>query len=330
MTHVAPHISAFLRERLPVQRAASPHTCDAYAYAFMLFFEYASDKLSVAPSELQVEQLDAPMVLEFLDHLESARGNSPSTRNARLAAIKSFFRFIEHRVPSILEHSRRVLAIPSKRSDTKLVQHLSPQEMQAILRAPDVSTRTGLRDRAMLNLGSAAGLRVSELVGLRRSDMALRPRPEIRVQGKGRKERCLPLWKQTAGDLRAWLEVRGELPGVDVVFLNARGGPMTRSGFAYLLDKHVQTATAACSSLRDKKVSPHVLRHTCAMTILRATGDLRKVSLWLGHTDMQTTQIYLRADPTEKLEAIETVLPPELRPGTYRPPDRLIALLRGR
>jgi len=328
MTSIAPHIAAFLQERLPIQRAASPNTCDSYAYAFKLLFEYASARLGRSPSELELEQLDASMVLGFLDHLESTRGNGASTRNARLAAIKSFFRFVEYRAPSLLEQSRRILAIPSKRTDTKLVRHLTMEEMRAVIEAPDVGTRPGLRDRAMLHLGFAAGLRVSELVALPCSALSLHPHPAVRILGKGRKERCLPLWKQTAGDLRAWLAVRGELPGTTELFVSARRTPMTRSGFAYVLDKHVRLASESCPSLRDKRVSPHVLRHTCAITVLRATGDLRKVSLWLGHTDMQTTQVYLRADPTEKLETIDAIMPLQLRPGSFKPPDRLLAMLR--
>ena len=235
MTAVAPHISAFLRHRLPVQRAASPHTCDSYAIAFRLLFEYASARLGLAPSDIVLEQLDADLVLDFLDHLESARGNGAATRNARLAAIKSFYRFVEYREPALLEQSRRILAIPTKRTDTKLVGHLTMDEMHAVLEAPDVSTRAGLRDRAMLHLCFAGGLRVSELVGVQRSDVQLHPERAVRVRGKGRKERCLPLWKQTCEDLRAWLAVRGEIPGVEQVFVNARDRPMSRSGFAYVL-----------------------------------------------------------------------------------------------
>lgn len=330
MTLIAPHIAAFIQERLPIQRAASTHTIDAYAYTFQLLFKYGSDRLFIAPSDLKLEQLDAQLVLDFLDHLESVRHNSASTRNARLAAIKSFFRFVEYRVPSVLEQSRRILAIPSKRTDSKLVRHLTMDEMQAILEAPDVTKRAGLRDRAMLHLAFAAGLRVSELVGLRQSELSLHPQPAVRILGKGRRERCLPLWKQTAADIRGWLEVRAGKSGVDEVFVNARGWPMTRSGFAYLLEKHVTVASANCLSLQNKRVTPHVLRHTCALTVLHATGDLRKVSLWLGHADMQTTQVYLRVDPSEKLDTIERMTPPELRPGSFRPPDRLIAMLQGR
>ncbi len=327
MTAIAPHITAFLRERLPVQRGASEHTCQSYAYAFQLLFHYASERFNVSPSELELEQLDAPLIMDFLEQLETKRGNTASTRNARLAAIKSFMRFCEYREPSILEQSRRILAIPFKRTDARLIDHLSIAEMQAILNAPDLQVRDGLRDRAMLHLCFSAGLRVSELVGLPLVALDLQPSPSIRVHGKGRRERCLPLWKETAADLRAWLAVRGDALAPEL-FLNARGQPMTRSGFEYILRKHVRTATERCPSLKHKRVAPHVLRHTCALMILQATGDLRRVSLWLGHADMQTTEVYLRADPTEKLEAIEAILPPALKRGQFRAPDKLIALLR--
>jgi integrase/recombinase XerD len=326
MTAIAPHITAFLREHLPIQRGASVHTCDSYAYAFQLLFQFASQRLKVKPSELQLEQIDAVLIMAFLEQIETGRGNSASSRNVRLAAIKSFMRFCEYRVPSILEQSRRVLAIPLKRTDQPLVGHLSMIEIQAILNAPDVHTRLGIRDRAMMHLCFSAALRVSELVGLPLTALTLQPTPSIRVLGKGRKERALPLWKQTAVDLRAWLALRGAALAPEL-FLNARDEPMTRSGFEYVLLKHAQTAFESCPSLRDKRIHPHVLRHSCALMILQATGDLRKVSLWLGHAHLQTTEIYLRADPTEKLEAIEAVMPPDLKRGRFRAPDKLIALL---
>jgi site-specific recombinase XerD len=327
MTPIAPHITAFLRERLPLQRGASVHTCESYAYTFQLLFEFASIRFKVTPSKLNLEQIDAPLVMDFLGHIESARGNSASTRNARLAAIKSFMRFVEHRVPSILEQSLRVLAIPSKKTDVPLINYLSISEMQAILNVPDIRTRSGIRDRAMLHLCFVAGLRVSELVGLPLSAVMLQPTPTIRVMGKGRKERCLPLWKQTAADLRSWLAVRGEVPTPEL-FINARGEPMTRKGFTYLLDKYAQLAMENCLSLKGKNISPHVLRHSCAMMLYQATGDLRKVSLWLGHAQMQTTEVYLRADPTEKIDAIDKVIPPTLKRGQFTVPDKLIAALQ--
>ena len=203
MTPIAPHISAFLRERLPLERQASEHTCDSYAYAFQLLFDFASKKLKVPPSALHLEQIDAPLVLSFLQHLESVRGNTASSRNVRLAAIKSFMRFVEHRIPSALDQVHRILAIPVKKTDTRLVGHLDAKEMQAVVDAPDPSTRYGIRDRAMLHLGFIAGLRVSELVGLRLNDLTWNPTPCVLVHGKGRRERALPLCKESADAIRA-------------------------------------------------------------------------------------------------------------------------------
>lgn len=329
MTPIAPHITAFLRERLPVQQGASVHTCDTYAYAFQLLFQYASARLKTSPSKLNLEKIDAKLVMDFLVHLEQERGNSVKTRNLRLAAIKSFMRFVQFRVPACVDQARCVLAIPLKKTVSRVVPHLSLAEVTAILDSPELDTRLGVRDRAMLHVCFAAGLRVSELVGLCMSDVRLQPAPTIQVHGKGRRERVLPLWKQAARDLRAWLAIRGEAPTPEL-FLNACDAPMTRSGFAYVLRKHASSAAKQCPSLKKRRVSPHVLRHTCAMTILQATGDLRRVSLWLGHADMQTTQTYLHADPGEKLQAIEAITPLALRKGRFRAPDRLIASLHAR
>jgi integrase/recombinase XerD len=329
MTPIARHITAFLQQHLPVERHASDHTCDSYAYAFKLLFEHASDCLKVPPSALHLEQLDAPLIVAFLNHLETVRGNGPSSRNTRLAAIKSFMHFMSYRAPSAMEQIQRILAIPAKKTDTRLVRHLTMEEMQSILDAPVPDHRDGIRDRAMLHLCFAAGLRVSELIGLRVDDLKLQPHASILVHGKGRKERCLPLWKETASALRAWLAVRGAVFAPEL-FVNARGEAMTRSGFEYILHKHVQTAATRCSSLLTKRVSPHVVRHTCALTVLQATKDLRKVSLWLGHAHMQTTEIYTKADPSVKLEALESVIAPKLRSGRFKATDQLIASLRAR
>jgi site-specific recombinase XerD len=230
-------------------------------------------------------------------------------------------------VPSALEQIQRILVIPAKKADTRLVRHLTAPEMQSILDAPDPTVRSGIRDRAMLHLCFAGGLRVSELVGLRIDDMMLQPQASVLIHGKGRKERCLPLWKETASAVRAWLSVRGEAQ-VPELFLNARNDDMTRAGFEYILRKHVHAAVTRCPSLSSKRISPHVLRHTCALTILQATKDLRKVSLWLGHSSMQTTEIYTRADPSVKLEALESVIAPKLRTGRFKATDKLIALLK--
>jgi integrase/recombinase XerD len=327
MTPIAPHISAFLRDRLPHQRGASAHTCESYAYSFQLLFEFASQRFSVMPSELVLEQIDAQLVMDFFAYLEAERGNSPTTRNARLAAVKSLIHFVEYRVPALLEQVRRVLAIPAKKTDQPLIQHLSLAEMQAILNAPDLQTRSGVRDRAMLHVCFAAGLRVAELLTLPLTALTWQPTPTLHIHGKGRRHRALPLWQHTAEDVRAWLAVRGHV-AVPELFISHQGRAMTRVGFTYLLRKYVQQAAQACPSLQGKHVSPHVLRHTCAMMIYQATGDLRKVSLWLGQADMQATEVYVRADPPEKLDAIEAVIPPELRRGQFTVPDRLIAMLR--
>lgn len=328
MTPVAPHITTFLQKRLALERRASQHTCDTYAYAFQLFFEFASRKLGVAPADLQLEHLDASLVLEFLEYLQIERQNSPRTRNARLAAIKSFMNFVEHRVPAALDQVRRIRAIPTQKTDTPLVCHLTSEEHRALVDAPDPTTRLGIRDRAMLHLALAGGLRVSELVGLRIDELEFSGRyVDVRLHGKGRRQRVLTLWKSVADALRAWLAVRGDTPAPEI-FLNAWGKPITRSGFEHVLDKHVGTATAKCPSLRDKRISPHVLRHTSALNTLQATRDLRQVALWLGHASTQTTEIYLQADPTEKLQVLGAMKPPAPRPGKFRPPDRLIATLK--
>lgn len=327
-TPIAPHLTAFFEQRLPIERGASQNTRDSYACAFQLLLTFASKRLRVAPSELAVEQIDAPLVLDFLNDLETTRGNGSSSRNIRLAAIKSFMHFLEYRVPSAIEQIRRVLAIPTKKTESRLVPHLTAEEIQALLDAPDPTGWKGLRDRAMLHLCYAGGLRVSELIGLRMDDLQFQPQPSVLVHGKGRRERCLPMWKTTTAALRAWLAVRGTLPAPEL-FVSTRGESLTRSGFKYILRKHVQTAREHCPSLTTKRVFPHIMRHTSALTVLQATKDLRKVSLWLGHANLQTTEIYTRVDPSVKLETLESVVPPKLRSGRFKATDKLIASLQG-
>ncbi len=327
MTPIAPLMTHFLREHMPAEHGYSPHTCETYAHAFRLLFLFASERLRIPPSQLYLEQLDASLVLDFLTHLEQQRGNGAATRNARLAAIKAFLRYVEFKVPSALAQVRQIHAIPEKRHDQALVRHVTLGEVRAILNTPNVTTRLGIRDRAMLHLCFAGGLRVSELVGLPLANVLLQGTPSIRVMGKGRRERCLPLWKETAADLRAWLAVRGAV-AVPELFVNAAGGAMTRAGFEYILHKHTRAASEKCPALKGRSVSPHQLRHGCAIVMLQATRDIRKVALWLGHADIRTTEIYLRVDPSEKLEAIETVLPLGLRRGRFKAPDALIAFLQ--
>jgi site-specific recombinase XerD len=320
-------MEAFMRQRLPVERGASINTCDSYAHAFRLLLQYASERLKVRPSELQLEQIDAPLILDFLKYLETTRHNGQNSRNTRLAAIKSFMHFVEYRVPSALEQIRCVLAIPAKKATSRLVRHLSVEELQSILDAPSPSEPDGIRDRAMLHLCFAAALRVSELVGLRVNDVTLHPDAWVLIHGKGRRQRSLPLWKETTAAVRSWLALRPTISAPEL-FLNARGQPITRAGFEYVLRKHVDTATKHYPSLATKRVSPHVLRHTAALVALRATKDLRKVSLWLGHANMQTTEIYTRVDPSVKLEVLESLVAPKLRSGRFKATDKLIASLK--
>ncbi len=327
MTALASHLSTFLREHLPKERRASPHTCEAYAASFTLLVRFAAARLKIRPSKLEIEQLDVPLILAFLEHIEETRGNSARTRNARLAAINAFFRYLEYRLPSCLDQAQRVHAIPMKKTDQALIDYLTRKEMHALLDAPDPRTVSGARDRAMLHLTFAAGLRVSELVGLRLGQLDRETLSVLHVMGKGRRERVLPLWKETTAVLKAWLAVRPASSDAEI-FLNANGHAMTRAGFEYILEKHAAGAARAQPSIAGKRVTPHVLRHTCAMHTLLATRDVRKVSLWLGHASLQSTEIYLRADPTEKLEALAAMAPPMLKPGRFKAPDALLAMLK--
>ena len=316
MNKLAPHLTAFLQEHLPNERRFSRHTVQSYTECFRLLVLYTARQTKTRPCALTVEDLTVTRVLAFLESLEKDRNNCVATRNIRLAAIRSFFRYLEYRVPSCLDLALQIRAIPQKRAEKPLIDWLDRVEMQAILDAPDTSTEAGLRDRAMLHVCYAAGLRVSELTTLTIDNLSGPQLETIRVMGKGRRERELPLWKETKSVLAEWLDVR---PAVTnrYVFLNARGRGMSPDGFAYILKKHVATAARTRPSLKDKRVTPHVIRHSTAMTTLHATGDVRKTSLWLGHADVKTTEVYLRASPEEKLGILAANAPPSIRPGTF-------------
>ena len=327
MTELASHLGVFLREHLPRDRNASRNTVHSYADSFQLLVCFAAERLGVRPCRIEIEQLTAPLILDFLENLERERNNTIGTRNVRLTAVKSFFRYLEFRVPACLDLARQVHAIPMKRHDDAMVESLNRDEVQVLLDAPDPTTAAGVRDRAMLHLTYAAGLRVSELIGLMYTDLARPHLDTVRVTGKGRRERVLPLWKETRATLRDWLCVRPDT-GQDHLFLNARGKAMTRHGFAHRLELHATTARQRMPSLTGKRIFPHVLRHSCAAHTLEATGDIRKVSLWLGHASIQSTEIYLRSDPIGKLDVLAARLPPAIRKGSFKEaPDRLLAIL---
>ena len=329
MAELAPPLAMFLREHLPRDRGTSRHTVESYALCFKLLVVFAADKHGIRPCTLEIGHLDIATLLEFLEHLERDRGNGVRTRNARLAAIKAFFRFLEFRHPGYLDLAAQVREIPAKKGEVPLIGSLDRAETRALLDAPEPGTVAGTRDRAMLCLTYNAGLRVSELVGLALDDLKMPALDEVHIIGKGRRERILPLWKETRRALRDWLAIRPTSADRHL-FLNAMGTGMTRRGFAKRLSLHAQTAAHSVPSITRKTVSPHLLRHACALHTLEATGDVRKVSLWLGHSSLQTTEMYLQADPTDKLDTLDKWRPPSLRKGIFKGvQDELLAMLAG-
>lgn len=325
-TTFAALVQSFFTERLVRQRRASPHTIDAYRHAFRLLLQFAGKRLGKAPSQLRLEDLGAPFIGEFLQHLERDRGNSVRTRNARLAAIHSFFHYVALEEPAYALVCQRVLALPSKRWERKPIDYLQGPESRALLEAPDSSTWTGRRDRTLLLVAIQTGLRVSELVGLRCQDVALGAGAHVRCEGKGRKQRCTPLRRDAATMLEAWLHERSGLPA-EPVFPSSRGGCLSRDAVERLVAKHAATARRRCPTLQHKKVTPHVLRHTAAMELLQHGVDRSVIALWLGHESVETTQMYLHADLRLKEQALARTTPLDIQPGRYRPSDDLLAFL---
>jgi site-specific recombinase XerD len=322
-------LEAFFTDRLQQQRHASPHTIAAYRDTFRLLLAFAKDDVRKAPSDLSLTDLDAPFIVRFLSHLEKKRGNSISTRNARLAAVHSFFRYVAFREPSHAALIQRVLAIPHKRTEKKLVGFLTRAEFEAILGAPDQSTQLGRRDHALLLLAIQTGLRVSELTALTLDDVRLdRGAAHVRCRGKGRKERVTPLTVQTVKALRAYIRDRSGPAQTSPLFLSRRGGPMSRDAVEHLVEAHRSRAAKTCPSLADKNLSPHVLRHTSAMMLLQAGVDRSVIALWLGHESIETTEIYLHADLATKERAIAKTTSPRTRQARYRPPDSLLGFLQ--
>jgi len=320
-------LERFFLERLLSQRQASPHTVAAYRDSFRLLLQYAQNRLRTSPSSLKLKDLDAPFVGSFLDHLEKERGNSTRTRNARLAAIHSFFHYVALQAPDHAGQIQQVLAIPAKKCDRALVSFLTRPEIDALLSAPDRNTWAGRRDHALMLVAVTTGLRVSELTGLRRADVSLGKGAHVRCQGKGRKERCTPLGKQAAREVRAWLQERNSSPA-DPLFPNARGGTLSRDGVQYLLVKHLKVARLNCPTLEGKRVSPHVLRHANAMQLLLAGVDRSVIALWLGHESVETTQMYLDANLAMKEKLVDKIAPTKARAGRYRPGDQVLEFLK--
>ena len=327
MSDLAPLLQGFFTDKLIRQRHASPHTIAAYRDAITLLLGFVHQRTGRPPARLSITDLDAETIAAFLQHLEDERGNMPSTRNARLAAIHSLFRYAALRDPQHAGLIQRVLAIPPKRLDRAIVSYLTRPECDALLAAPDRSSWLGRRDHALIQLGLQTGLRVSELTGVAIADVHLDAGRHVRCHGKGRKDRATPLTKPTVITLRAWLAERGSSDS-EPLFCSRRGGRLSRDAVERLVTKHAMTAAAACPSLAAKTVTPHTLRHSCAMALLASGVDIAVIALWLGHESSDVTQIYLHADMSIKERALARLAPAAAgSPGRYRPPDDLLAFL---
>lgn len=321
-------VQDFFLRRLVAQRGASARTIEAYRDAFELLFTFIEGRTSKSASALCLADLDAPLVLDFLEHLETVRGNTTRTRNARLAAIHSFMRYAAIRDPASLPTTQRVLAIPAKRFDRPILGYLSREQIAAILAAPDRRTWSGHRDAVMLATTYNTGARVSETTGLRVCDVLLDRQAAVHLHGKGRKERVIPLWTNTAADLRGWLKRINSTPD-GPVFPNRTGAPMSRSGVRDRLERAVAIAEQRCPSLRGQHISPHTLRHSTAVHLLESGTDLAVIALWLGHSSPAVTHQYLEADLAAKEAALARLTDPSgsSAPTRFHPGDQLLAFL---
>jgi integrase/recombinase XerD len=326
MSALAPSMQAYFTDRLIGQRAASPNTIAAYRHTFRLLLRFATDRTGTPPSDLDIAELDAPLIAAFLEHLEKERGNSTATRNNRLAAIHSLFAYLALRHPEHGASIQRVLAIPLKRTERNLLTYLTEPEVDALLAACDQATWTGRRDHAMFALTIQTGLRISELISLARKDVTLTTGANVHTVGKGRKERRTPLIPATRNLLKAYLAERAGAPD-DPLFPTITGKRLSRDAVERRLAIHVATAATSCPSLASKHVTTHTLRHTAAMRLLLAGNDITVIALWLGHEQITTTQIYLHADMTHKQQAIDRTKPLAAKPGRYQTPDALLAFL---
>lgn len=320
-------LEGFFTDRLMRQRQVSPHTIVSYRETFRQLLTFAQARCKKPPAKMSLEDLDASLISAFLDHAEKERGLSARSRNVRLAAIRSFFRYVALQEPMRSALVQRVLAMPNKKFEKRQVSHLTRDEVEALLAVPNRKTWSGRRDHALLLVAVQTGVRCSELAGLRIEDADLGRGAHVRCRGKGRKERCTPLRKEAVAVLRTWLRERGGQPA-DPIFPSARGLHLSVAGIEYIVRKHVTAARAACPSLRRKRVSPHCLRHTLAMELLQSGVDRSVIALWLGHESPETTQIYLEANFALKERALSRTTAFDTRPGRYRPGDRLLEFLK--
>jgi site-specific recombinase XerD len=328
MSALAPTLQAFFTDRLVRQRQVSPNTIAAYRDTLRLLLTFASQRTGIPPSRLDLADLDAPLIAAFLDHLERERGNSVRTRNARLAAIHSLFRFAALAHPEHADSISRVLAIPPKRFDHALITFLTELEVDALLASCDQTTWTGRRDHTLLLLAVQTGLRISELTGLTRADVHLGAGAHVACHGKGRKDRITPLTNGTVAALRTWLSEHDGGPN-SPLFPTRRGTTLSRDAIEHRIAHYAAKAAPACPSLHGKTITAHVLRHTTAMRLLHAGVDSSVIALWLRHVSVDTTQIYLHADLGLKEKPLARTRPRNGRTGRYRPPDTLLTWLEG-
>ncbi len=316
----------FFLKRLINQKNASPQTISAYKDTFRILLTFLNKQAGKAPSDLTIDDLDAPMILKFLDYLETERGNSINSRNARLAAIRSFFRYASYLDPASTDIINKVLSIPMKRSDRTQVEFLSVEEIETIINAPDTSTRNGYRDHTMFATFYNTGVRVSELINLRIIDVHLDKNTYIKIQGKGRKERAIPLWKRTSRLIKKLINCLND-NSKDYLFTNSRGKQLTRYGVEYRLKVAKDIASKQCPSLKDKHVTPHIIRHTTAMHLLQSGIDINVIALWLGHESPSTTHIYLEADLAMKEKVLQKLNQPRINSIRFKPRDSLLNFL---
>jgi site-specific recombinase XerD len=326
MTLIAPTLQAFFTDRLTQQRQASPRTIAAYRDALRLLLGFVHHRTGKSPVDLDWDDLDATTITAFLNYLEIERKNSIRTRNVRLTAIRSLFAYAALRHPEHAMLIQRVLAIPPKRFNKRIVTFLSPPEVDALVAAPDQSRWEGRRDRTLLLLAVQTGLRVSELIGLNCRDVTLGAGASVLCEGKGRKQRAVPLTNPVEAMLRVWLTERAGRPD-DPLFSTRTGRRLSRDAIALRVDTHAATAAQTCPSLLGRKIHPHVLRHSCAMTLLQAGVDTSVIALWLGHAGVRSTDAYLHADISIKEKALALTTPASARPGRYHPSDKVLAFL---
>jgi len=320
-------LQIFFLEFLCTQKRLSPQTISSYRDTFRLLLKYIHTQKNIPPEALQVDEMDVETILSFLDHLEQKRNNSVCSRNVRLAAIRSFFRFVALREPGCVYLCTAVLSIPTKKTDKRLVKSLSRDEVNALISAPDLAKWRGRRDHALLVTLYNSGARASEIIELRQTQVVLAKNSFLHLYGKGRKERTVPLWVTTARTLRSWFDELGGALDTNLAFPNTAGKALTRNGLNYILQQAVQRGSPKCPTLREIHVTPHMVRHSTATHLLQSGADIALIALWLGHESIETTHIYLESDLTAKERVLQKLAPTGKKLQRFKADDKVLAFL---